>query len=124
MPTSDAAANAALNREVTAGGSWWLGLITSDPDQHLASALTESPMARVQVARTAAVWAAAANRAVAPLTDVALGTAPSDFTPTAWVFWDAQTGGTPQHAGRIPDSPVTAGAAVTVPSDTLTITYP
>lgn len=126
MPTSDAAANAALNRAVTAGGSWWVGFITSDPDQHLAAALTESPMARVEIPRTSAVWEAAAGRAVKPLADVAMGTAPSDFTPTAWVLWDTPTAGsgTPQYAARIPDVPVTAGSNVVIPADTLTLTTP
>lgn len=124
MPTSDAAANAALDREVTAGGSWWVGFAVNDLDATLTTTVEEAPLARVELPRTSAVWGTADGRHVHPSDDLAMGTATEDFTPTFWVFWGTETGGAPQHAGRIPDTEVITDAVVVIPAQTLTITYP
>lgn len=129
MPTSDAAANATLDREVSAGGSWWVGLALNAGVDVLDAALTvpviESALPRVELPRDgAATWEAASSRMVRPLAAVSFGAAPADETPTYWVLWSAETGGTPQHAGQIPDSSYTAGTGAVLPAESLVLTHP
>jgi hypothetical protein len=123
VPTSDAAANAALDREVTAGGSWWVGLALSMPDEHLTS-VDEAPLARVQVPRDSSTWEPASGRTVHLAANLALPDAAEDFTPVAWVLWDSETGGTPQHCRRLVDVEVLAGSAIALPAETLALIYP
>lgn len=124
MPTSTAAANATLDLEVTAGGSWWVGFALNDLDADLSDPVDEAPMPRVQLLRNAATWEDADGRQVRPSADLAMGVASEDFTPTFWVMWDTETGGTPQRAARVPDTQILAGATVVIPADTLTLTHP
>jgi hypothetical protein len=125
VPTSEAAANATLDLEVSAGGSWWISFATNDLDVALTVTVDEAPMPRVELPRDGATtWESADVRHVRPLADLPMGVASDDFTPTFWVAWDAETGGTPQHAARVPDTQVLAGATVVIPADTLTLTHP
>lgn len=136
MATSDAAANATLDREVSAGGSWWLGLALTMPDPRLEAVVDEAPLARVEVPRMAAFWNPADQREVWPVNGLTLpdytpdGYDPANpdpddaFTPVAWVLWDAPTGGTPQRAGRLADVVVTAGSGVFLPAESLTLSHP
>lgn len=125
MPTSDAAANATLDLEVSAGGSWWVGFATNDLDMDLTVTVDEAPMDRVALPRNGATtWEAADARSVRPLADLPMGAAADDFTPTFWVFWDSESGGTPQRAARVPDMEILAGSTVIIPADTLTLPTP
>jgi len=128
VPTSDAAANATLNLEVTAGGSWWVGLAlnsgTGDIDPQLTVAVEESTLPRVELPRTDAAWESAAGRQVQPVTAVDFGTATDDETVTHWVLWDAPTGGAPQRAARIPDTEIVAGSRVLLPAESLILSTP
>lgn len=128
MPTSDAAANAALDREAQAGGSWWVGLAlnsgVTELDEGLTVTVEESALPRVELPRTASAWEDATGRQVQPADQVVFGEAPDDETATFWVLWDSETGGIPQHAGRIPDTEYVAGSTVILPPESLVITYP
>lgn len=125
MPTSDAGANATLDREVSAGGSWWIGFATNDLDELLTVTVVEAAMARVELPLNGATtWEAAADRRVQPLANLTAGVAAEDFTPTFWVAWDAEFGGTPQRAGRIPDTEILTGTTVVIPPDALVLVTP
>lgn len=121
MATSEAAANATLDREVTAGGEWEVTLLLSMPGADLSGPIDEAPVSRATLARTAAAWVPASGRSVRPVADVDLGTAAEDFTPVAWAFLD---GGVPAYAGRLVDVTVTAGADIVIPAETLTLNAP
>lgn len=128
MPKSDSAANDTLDRETTSGGSWWVGFATNtgvdDLDEDLTVTVDESTLPRVELPRTSSAWETPSGREVNPVDDLDFGFATDDETATFWVLWDAETAGSPQYAGRIPDTDFTVGSRVVLPAESLVLIHP
>lgn len=126
MSVSDAEANANLNSIVNAGGSYWVGLSLTVPDDALSPAsIEDSGLPLVQLPRNGATtWEAAADRTVQPLAALDLGVATVDLVPAARVFYADSAGTTPLRSARVTDMTVAAGSHVIIPPEALAISVP
>jgi len=126
VSVSDTEANSNLDSIVSAGGSYWVGLSLTVPDDDLsAGSIEDSGLALVELPRNGATtWEAATDRSVQPKADLDMGTATEDFVPAARVFYADSAGSTPLRSAKVTDMTVTAGSHVTIPAEALAISVP
>lgn len=122
MQPADSLAHEALQRLITAGGSWGIGLSSTVPS-FAAGAITNvtdvTEVAHGTIARSDAAWDAPSGRAVIPAADPTLGDATGDCVAVAWVLYD---GATPVWGARVVDIAIASGATVVLPRSVVRLT--
>lgn len=128
MHFSDNAIHAILAaRFRSGGGSDWVGLSTTVPDDDSTGATEPvgGGYARVELPRTTDSWQAPAGRQIVTADDVTWGEATDDWgVLLAWVLFDAETAGDPVVSGRLNDIDVFDGDRPTLVAGSITITAP
>jgi hypothetical protein len=96
----------------------WLQLHTGDPGAAGTSNIA-AESTRFQV-----VWDTAADGSIQPTTEVDITTVAATETWLFFTAWTQSTGGTVGLVGVVSVGSVTAGADVTLPPESITVTFP
>lgn len=131
MASSDAFANEVVTLAATAGGSWWLGILESRPQdaaELAAAALTDvAPIAGVEITRTAGSWSLGSARQLHLAADVVMPASTGECSPAAWCLFADASLTTPVLCGWLADSqagPLPTGAVLTLPASTVALVFP
>ena len=131
MASSDAFAEEVVTLAATAGGSWWLGILESRPqdaaDLAAAAVADVAPIAPVEVLRVGSSWTTAAGRQIHLDADVTMPASTDECSPAAWCLFDDEAMTTPVLCGWLADSltgPLPSGSVLTLPGSTVALTFP
>lgn len=128
MATSDVGAQSILRyATVGLGASTYLGIALSA--NHDLTTVVEADDTHLETPRVEIPWHGSGGwhdpvgRAITAVNDTDHGLALTDFTPGWIVWWTFATGGLPLFARRLADTTIRTGDHVTVPADTIRLTY-
>jgi hypothetical protein len=131
MASSDAFADELVTLAATAGGSWWLGILESRPQDAAdlaAAALTDvAPIAAVEIVRASGSWTSVAGRQIHLAADVVMPASTGESSPAAWCLFDDEALTIPVLCGWLADSltgPLASGSVLTLPAATVALAFP
>ena len=115
----------------TAGGSWWLGILESRPqdaaDLAAAVPVDVAPIPPVEIPRTPATWSDATARQIHLADDVVMPAATAECSPAAWCLFADEAMTTPVVCGWLADpqtGPMPASVVLILPAQTVALSFP
>ncbi len=131
MASSSAFADDILTLAAEAGGSWWLGILESRPQDaaELAAAVPVdlAPIPPLEIVREGASWAAVAGRLKHLAADAVMPASTDECSPAGWCLFADEAMTTPLLCGFLADSlsgPLPSGSVITLPASQVALAFP